>query len=103
MSVKSKRFTITAILIFVWFLIADAYWTAKEREVGKCSLSNATELVKNGISVGTSDALTDAVALYDTRCSWVIGAGNYWNSPRGMAYWEMLLMGPVIYRFRFDL
>lgn len=107
MILKSKRLVNVAFCLVVWFVIADAYLMAKEREVGKCSITNATELIKSGVRVGifdeTPDALTDAKALYDVRCSWVEGAGYYWESPSGMAYWEILLMGPVFYRFRFDL
>lgn len=99
MSVKSKRLAFATICLVVWFVIADAYWMAKDRVVSKCRLENGTELLKNG----RVEKISDANWIFYEECSWAEGAGNYWESPRGMAYWEILLMGPVIYRFRFDL
>lgn len=93
----------------IWFLAADAYWMSKEREVEKCRLASAIELVKHTLPKGSFDELTandmtliNAKYAVAKQCSWVIGAGNYWESPRGMAYWELLLLLPVINRFLFE-
>ncbi len=98
MEKKARRWIFLPIITGIWFLIADAYWMSKERVVTKCVLDNATELYKHGI---TPD-IYDAKAIFWAECSWVAGGGNYWNSPSGMAYWELILLTPVIHRYRFD-
>ena len=99
MNKNLKRMIVSTLLLGSWFLIADAYWVAKDREESKCQFENATELLKHGRITEIFEGKT----IFFQQCSWVMGAGNYWDSPRGMAYWEIILLVPVIYRFRFDL
>ncbi len=99
MEKKAKRWIVVAVFFAAWFLAADAYWMSKDRTVSNCVLHNAAELFKNG----RTSLLIEGKEVYWEECSWVMGAGNYWNSPKGMAYWEMIFLSPVIYRYRFDL
>lgn len=98
MKKHAKRLIVVAIILGVWFLTADAYWMSKQRSYEKCTLDNAAELLKYG---RTAD-LIGGKEIYWEECSWVMGAGNYWNSTRGMAYWEILYLMPVLGRYRFD-
>lgn len=109
MATKWMRLGVFGFCFAIWFLAADAYWMSKEREVAKCKLVSAIELVKHTLPMGAFDEPTDnemtliyAKGAVAKQCSWVIGAGNSWESPRGMAYWELLLLVPVINRFRFE-
>lgn len=104
MAKTKKNIGVLLIALAAWFMIADAYWMSKERVVAKCSLDKASELVKqNLIGSNIYDGLIDATALYDTQCSYAMGAGNYWRTPKGMAYWEIVLLLPVINRFGFSM
>lgn len=99
MDKKAKRWIFVSVFFAAWFLAADAYWMAKDRDVSGCVLEKSTELLKNG----RASSLIEGKEVYWDECSWVMGAGNYWHSPKGMAYWEMIFLSPVIYRYRFDL
>jgi hypothetical protein len=103
------RIGVFGLFFIVWFLAADAYWMSKERDVAKCKLTSTIELVKHTLPDHYFDkpmdnemTLINAMYAVAKKCSWVIGAGNYWDSPQGMAYWELLLLTPVITRFRFE-
>lgn len=112
MTTKWMRLGIFGFCFAIWFLTADAYWMSKEREVAKCRLASAIELVKHTLPNGSFNELDESKAnetmlinawlAVANPCSWVMGAGNYWESSRGMAYWELLMLVPVINRFRFE-
>jgi hypothetical protein len=107
-----KQWLVFAASLCLWFLAADAYWTSKKRAVEDCTLNDATELVKHSITAHTFGSTTDigrivnsfvdaSVAVEDF-CKGAVGAGNAWDSVRGMAYWEVMFLAPVGYRFRFE-
>ncbi len=98
MNKNYKRLMLLTVMLGSWFLTADAYWVFKEREEQRCYFENSIELLKHG----RITELTDARFLKQ-HCSLVMGAGNYWNSPRGMANWEIILLLPVIHKLNFDL
>jgi hypothetical protein len=98
MNKNLKKLIISIIILGAWFFTADAYWISKERAVQKCEFENSIELLKHG----RIEEITDAKFILYENCSWVMGAGNYWNTPRGMAYWEIILLLPVIHKLNFD-
>lgn len=95
---KRKKIITVAIGIGIWVLVADAYWMSKVRSVNQCVLHSTTELMKNG----RIDQVIMGKEIYWEECSLVEGADNYWDSFRGMAYWEVMMTLPVAYRYRFN-
>jgi hypothetical protein len=108
MNIKWKKLFVLIFLFFLWFLAADAYWKSKERDVQRCRLSNAVELVKHSIPDRYFESITDGNILFNGRsmvhehCSWEIGGGWDWDSMLGLSYWEIILTAPIIYRYRFE-
>ncbi len=96
---KEKRWIALGIILVIWFLAADAYWVSKDRDFHNCILENSTHLLKND----RISSLTDGNTIYWQECSWLIGAGNYWDTPSGMSYLEVIFLIPVMYRYRFHL
>lgn len=109
MATTRKSIVVFVAAVGLWFLAADAYWRSKERTVENCTLSNAVELLK-GISkeLPLSDSESSRSTIYLTQrivreaCWLTEGGGNWWDSVRGMAYWEVVLLAPIAYRFRFE-
>ena len=108
MTDKSKRIMIIGLLLVVWFVIADAYWMSKKRSVARCTIEASTDLIKHttdkwyfrheGWDDGGGEYFNAARMVRD-HCSWTEGAGNDWDSFRGLAYWEAILTLPVVYRY----
>jgi hypothetical protein len=109
MKVRGKFILTTVALLFLWFLAADAYWTNKERKVQQCALDNATALVKHAVQ-RMPDRVFDPSKIEDLylyprlishiQCSEAMGTNRHWDSVRGMAFWEVIVLAPVVYRFR---
>jgi hypothetical protein len=107
-----KHWLVFAASLCLWFLAADAYWTSKKRAVEDCTLDNATELVKHSITAHTFGSLTTSERIADSLvyarlavedyCKSALGGGHWWDSVRGLAYWEVIFFAPVAYRFRFE-
>jgi hypothetical protein len=114
MATARKRLVLFVVAVGFWFLAADAYLISKERAYENCTLTHATELVKTGREVlsfsNRKDAREDnelvlyrATQIVSKRCKTIEGGvGHWWDSVRGMAYWEIILLAPVAYRFHFD-
>ncbi len=96
MNKNLKRLMLLTVMLGSWFLTADAYWVAKEREERKCEFEKKTELLKYG---KITQIYQDEIPIR-RYCSLAMGAGYYWNSTDGMAYWEIIFLAPVMYRFR---
>ncbi len=90
-------------LLFLWFLVADAYWVTKERKVEQCSFLAANDVLKNKLEYvdNLEDGLYNLMLFYRKRCSFAEGSGWLWDNPHGMAYWELVLLLPVANRFQF--
>jgi hypothetical protein len=102
MDSKKRRWLLAATALVAWFLAADGYWSHKERAVAKC----ATDLVTT-LHQGRGDYLRPESSWsyrWDSHtedaCSFTEGRGAYWNSMPGLAYWEILVLIPVIHRVR---
>ena len=99
MAGRRNKLMLIGLLLAVWFVIADAYWMSKERDINKCKLDKASEFMQHKTSNSMYAELTDILAVYENQCSWAEGAGYYWNSYKGLAYWEAILTLPVVYRY----
>ena len=108
---KMKKIITTAIMLAIWFLLADAYWVSKERDIERCILNASTELIKHSTGqwffrneawVGNGGEYFNASLLVGDHCRWAEGKGNDWNNISGLAYWEILVTLPVIHRYKFD-
>ena len=95
-------------MLALWFLVADAYWMSKARNVEQCAVDKATEVVKHTLykdyfHINTEYAgapISKAQNEYRNICSALEGVGYYWDHSSGMAYWEVILTMPVMYRYR---
>jgi hypothetical protein len=99
MAGRRNKLMLIGLLLAVWFVIADAYWMSKERDINKCKLDKASEFVQHKTSDNIYAELIDKLAAYEFECSMAEGAGYYWNSYKGLAYWEAILTLPVVYRY----
>ena len=107
---RKKKIIKIALLLALWFLVADAYWMSKAREVGNCIVDKSNELVSKNLHQNYFDIRNDvddsqhfrAAEMVEFHCSIAQGVTSYWNHIDGMAYWEILLTLPVIHRYRFD-
>ena len=107
---RKKKIITIAMMLALWFLVADAYWMSKERSVEKCVIDKSTELVSRNLYNDYFRTMRDssdfqytyARFLVEERCSWAEGGGYGWNNYSGLAYWEIFVTLPVIYRYRFD-
>jgi len=70
----------------------------QKRDIRSCSHGKATELITHKVIALDDGELYMTRAMLKDECGWVMGAGNYWNSASGMAYWEIFILIPVIHR-----
>lgn len=98
-----KKIILLTVFFVLWFVMADAYWVAKDRGVSKCVLDKSTELVSRNLQTNYFNSFdTDlytpffrAKEMVRAECSYVEGRGNYWFEIAGMAYWEVIFTLPV--------
>ena len=110
MTDRRKKIMIIGLLLVVWFVIADAYWVGKERDVKKCTLEKSTLLISNTLYQeyfrvyrdSMSSAYLLATAMVDDECSSAEGFGSDWTSFSGLAYWEAIILMPVIHSVNFN-
>ena len=110
MADRRKKVMIFGLLLAVWYVIADAYWVSKERDVNNCILQKSTLLISNtlhqeyflDIRESMSSAYFWANAMVDDECSSAEGLGSDWTSFSGLAYWEAIILVPVIHRVSFN-
>ena len=95
-----KKIIFIFVVFVVWFLVADAYWVAKQRAVAQCANNPfSVELIlehdQNLSSLGSDFALRRARLEALSECSLVEGAGHAWFSAKGLSYAEIVLLLPV--------
>jgi len=92
------------LLVSAWLFAADGYWHHRERLEYECR-SGVGETLLNGMAGRVSAEVLedDIIALSRVVCRFKIGAGYTRLDPRGLAYWELLLMAPVALRFNWNL
>jgi hypothetical protein len=98
-----KRVAAIASALAVWFLIADGYWAHKERSVAECEIRFLATVIQ-GRGEFIDPRKHHTMLLFDWQqeaskwCGFVEGRGYYWPTLGGLAYWEILLLIPVIHR-----
>ncbi len=91
------------LLASVWVIVADGYWHHRQRLEHECRSGLGETLVNGAAGRLSAEVLyDDLIALSRVVCRFKIGAGHLIRDPRGLAYWEVILMTPVLLRFNWD-
>lgn len=97
-----KRFIFAALFLVIWFLVADAYWVSKQRDVDKCSINPALIEMNFKFHLIAKGQYLEAEEFARNDCSRAEGNGSHWMFSSGLSYAELLLLLPVANRIRFD-
>ncbi len=100
-----RRIKLTALFIGLataWTLAADGYWHHRQRQETICQTrmlgAFVQELAHRRAGLSLVSLGTDAMIA----CAHHVGGGFLIADTRGLAYWEILLMAPVAFRFNWD-